>query len=77
MDKTKDIIKHARKKGIINVRLVPIENITISKKSRHKYQGTHFLFLITAENWVTIEKFVTTPSTIAQIYIYIYRMSDK
>lgn len=58
-----DIIEHltSAKKGMINIRLIPIENIIANLKEIASQipQGTHFPFQISAENWITIEKFLT------------------
>ncbi|XP_024888575.1 uncharacterized protein LOC112465302 [Temnothorax curvispinosus] len=56
-----DIIEHltSAKNGILNIRLVPIEDIinNLREIASQIPQGTHFPFQITPENWATIEKF--------------------
>lgn len=58
-----DIIAHLTnaKKEIIDIRLLPIESILDNLKETASQipQGTHFPFQISAENWRTIEKFLT------------------
>ncbi|XP_029659432.1 uncharacterized protein LOC115233261, partial [Formica exsecta] len=58
-----DIIAHLTnaKRGVIDIRLLPIESILDNLKEIASQipQGTHFPFQISAENWRTTEKFLT------------------
>ncbi|XP_029664409.1 uncharacterized protein LOC115236231 [Formica exsecta] len=83
-----DIIAHLTnaKKGIIDIRLLPIESIldNLKETASQILQGTHFPFQISAENWRTIKKFLTISAyynntnifTIIKIPLIIYPEYD-
>lgn len=72
---TENVIELANaKKGIINVRLIPIESIIANLKeaiTSQLSQGLHFPSRIAAENWANIEKFINAYNDNSNIYTII------